>query len=87
MSKQINWTVYVLRCADNSLYTGITTDVGRRVYEHNNSGRLAARYTRGRRPLVLVYVESTNSRSIAMRREKTIKMMSRQRKLRLIAGG
>jgi hypothetical protein len=52
------WTVYIVRCADGSLYTGIAKDVARRVAEHNSNGPLAANYTRARRPVVLVYREA-----------------------------
>ena len=49
------WFVYIVRCADNSLYTGIAADVDRRVAEHNSTGNLAAKYTRARQPVSLVY--------------------------------
>ena len=78
------WTVYILRCADGSLYTGITRDVERRVAEHNSHRLLAARYTRSRRPVVLVYCERAASRSAACRREYAIKQMTRSGKLALI---
>lgn len=77
------WWVYMLRCADGSLYTGITTDVGRRVAEHNGDGGLGARYTRSRRPVQLVYVEAAASRAAAARREAAIKRLDRPRKLAL----
>jgi putative endonuclease len=76
------WQVYIVRCADATLYTGIARDVVRRVNEHNHS-RLAARYTRGRRPVVLVYAEACDSRSQALRRETAIKKLSRRDKERL----
>jgi putative endonuclease len=79
------WCVYMLRCADGSLYTGITTDVDRRVAEHNGDGGLGARYTRSRRPVVLVYVESADNRAQASRREAAIKLLDRARKLALCA--
>ena len=79
------WRVYMLRCADGSLYTGITTDVGRRVAEHNGEGDLGARYTRSRRPVALVYVEAAASRAEAARREAAIKRLGRARKLALLA--
>ena len=75
----------MLRCADGSLYTGITTDVDRRVAEHNGDGVLGARYTRSRRPVELVYVEAVASRSEAARREAAIKRLDRARKLALCA--
>ncbi|MHB1214103.1 MAG: GIY-YIG nuclease family protein [Thiobacillus sp.] len=75
------WCVYMLRCADGSLYTGITTDVLRRVAEHNGDGAPGARYTRSRRPVQLVYVEAADSRAEAARREAAIKLLDRSRKL------
>lgn len=79
-----DWTVYILRCSDESLYTGITKDVERRVEEHNGSGLLGARYTRARRPVRLVYFESHKTRSGAARREYEIKHLSREEKEVLI---
>jgi len=75
----------MLRCADGTLYTGITTDVARRVAEHNGEGRLGARYTRGRRPVALAYTEPADSRAAAARREAAIKQMDRACKLALCA--
>ena len=75
----------MLRCADGSLYTGITTDVARRVAEHNGEGGLGARYTRSRRPVQLVYVEAAANRDEAARREAAIKQLDRTRKLALCA--
>ena len=80
------WSVYIVRCADGSLYTGIATDVARRVEEHNANNLLAARYTRARRPVVLVYQEAAASRSAAGRREYELKQMSREEKEALAAG-
>jgi putative endonuclease len=77
------WYVYMLRCADGSLYTGITTDVVRRVAEHNGDGGLGARYTRSRRPVELVYVETASDRADAARREAAIKRLDRAQKLAL----
>ena len=74
--------VYIVRCADGTFYTGWTTDVARRVAQHN-AGR-GARYTRMRRPVVLVYREETPDRSTAMRREVAIKRLDRERKERLV---
>lgn len=79
------WWVYVLRCADGSLYTGITTDVSRRLAEHNGAGGLGARYTRSRRPVELVYAEGAGNRAEAARREAAIKRLDRARKLALCA--
>jgi predicted GIY-YIG superfamily endonuclease len=77
------WFVYVVRCRDGSLYTGISTDVPARVAAHNE-GR-GARYTRSRRPVALVYVERRRLRSTALRRELAIKALSRTQKVLLIA--
>ncbi len=74
--------VYVIECADGSLYTGYTTDVERRLDEHD-AGE-GAKYTRGRTPVSLVYTESFESRSEAMAREYAIKRLSRTEKERLI---
>ncbi|MBI3431626.1 MAG: GIY-YIG nuclease family protein [Hydrogenophilales bacterium] len=79
------WWVYMLRCADGSLYTGITTDVVRRVAEHNGDTGLGARYTRSRRPVELVYAEAAANRAEAARREAAIKRLDRARKLALFA--
>ncbi len=79
------WCVYMLRCADGSLYTGITTDVTRRIVEHNGEGDAGARYTRSRRPVQLVYVEAAASRAEAARREAAIKRLDRMHKLALCA--
>ena len=80
-----NWRVYILRCADGTLYTGIATDVQRRLREHNGDTRLAAKYTRSRRPLELVYTEPAADRAAACRREFEIKCLSRGAKQALIA--
>jgi len=77
------WHVYLLRCADGTLYCGITTDLERRVAEHNRGD--GARYTRGRRPVELVYAETAADRSEAARREYEIKQMGRTQKEALFA--
>src|SRR5258708_37633974 len=74
------WFVYIVRCTDNTLYTGIAKDVGRRVKEHNSNDRLGASYTRARRPVALGHSEAMKTRSAAARREYEIKQMSRQGK-------
>ncbi|WP_126429253.1 GIY-YIG nuclease family protein [Brevibacillus marinus] len=76
--------VYILRCCDGSLYTGYTTQLERRLAEHN-AGK-GAKYTRGRTPVELVYVEEGESRSWGLRREESIKRMRRSDKEKLIAG-
>ena len=77
-----NWYVYILRCGDGTLYTGITTDVQRRLQMHR-SGR-GAKYTRGRQPLELVYREACEDHSQALKREWQIKQLSRAEKEKLI---
>ncbi|MDG6909321.1 MAG: GIY-YIG nuclease family protein [Nitrososphaerota archaeon] len=79
-----SYHVYILRCADGSLYTGCTKDMGRRVAEHL-AGK-ASKYTRSRLPVTICYTESAQDRSRALRREAEIKRMSRGEKL-LICGG
>ena len=76
------WYVYILRCGDETLYTGITTDVLRRLQMHR-SGR-GAKYTRGRQPLELVYTEVCKDHSQALKREWQIKQLSRAKKEKLI---
>lgn len=76
------WLVYVLRCADGSLYTGITTDPDRRLAQHNAG--TASKYTRCRRPVVMVHREARRDRGAALRREAAIKALSRRQKETLI---
>ena len=78
------WYLYILRCGDDTLYTGITIDVEKRLEQHR-SGK-GAKYTRGRGPLELVYRETCDSHSDALKRELEMKKMSRQEKLRFIFG-
>jgi putative endonuclease len=78
------WFVYLLSCRDGSLYCGITTDLDRRLAEHNGEQGQGARYTRARRPVKLVYWECCPSRGLATRREAAIKRLRREHKLRLI---
>jgi N-hydroxyarylamine O-acetyltransferase len=79
------WFVYVLECNDNTLYTGITTDVQRRENEHNHSPK-GAKYTKIRRPVKVVYTQKCNDRSEASKREHEIKHLKREEKLKLIQG-
>lgn len=76
------WHVYIVRCADSSLYTGIAKDLDQRIKSHN-LGR-GAKYTRSRRPVKLVYSESVDCRSTALRRELAIKALERDEKKKLI---
>lgn len=81
--KQNDWWVYMLRCADGSLYTGVTTDLQRRLAQHNGERAGGARYTRCRRPVTLVWQEPGHDRGSAHRREAALKRLPRQRKLAL----
>ena len=76
------WLVYILRCADDTLYTGITNDLIRRCDQHNAG--TASRYTRSRLPVVLLYQEPQATRSLALKRELAIKALSRKQKELLI---
>lgn len=76
------WKLYILRCGDGSLYTGITTDVEKRLEAHR-SGK-GAKYTRGRGPLEIVYREECGNHSAALKREMEIKALSREDKMKLI---
>ena len=80
----MSYWLYILRCGDGSLYTGITTDVERRLALHR-SGK-GAKYTRGRGPLTVVYREDCGDKSAALRREYAVKQLTRAEKLSLIAG-
>jgi putative endonuclease len=80
----MSWTVYIARCRDGSLYTGITTDPERRLAEHNSGSGGA--YTRSNIPVVMVYREPALDRSGAQRREHAIKRLSRAQKEELVAG-
>lgn len=80
----MNYT-YILKCSDNSLYTGWTTDINKRIKCHNNGK--GAKYTRGRRPVSLEYFETFKTRQEAMKREYAIKKLSREKKLKLISEG
>jgi len=77
------WYVYIVQCADKTLYTGITTDVKRRIKEHN-SLNLGAKYTKGRRPVKLVYTVKVENKSEALKEEFIIKQLSREEKVKLI---
>lgn len=87
MSDEIGnrWLVYMIRCDDDSLYTGVTTDLERRWLEHSGQ-RKGAKYFRGRRPMQLVYLESGHGRGSALRREAAIKRLSRDAKQTLVLG-
>jgi putative endonuclease len=82
--EKTSWYVYMLRCSDKSFYTGITNNVAKRLKEHNTG--TGAKYTRGRRPVALVYRERRASRSSALKREAQIKKLKRPNKEKLIRG-
>lgn len=71
------WFVYILRCADNSLYTGVTTDIDKRLKQHNGIEKNGAKYTRARQPVTLVYQEPSISRADACKREHAIKSLKK----------
>jgi len=79
--RDMHWIVYMLECADNSLYTGITNNLDRRLAEH--AAGKGARYTKGRGPFRLVYQETCVGRAEASRRETAIKLLDRAKKLQL----
>jgi len=78
------WYMYIIRCGNSHLYTGITTDIARRFAEHQAGGAKAAKYLKGKGPLTLVYQEPLAGRSEALKREIAVKKHSRQQKLCLI---
>ena len=80
----LSYFVYILKCSDETLYTGITTDLQRRIKEHNSSDK-GAKYTSLRRPVELVYSEKSCDRSSASKREYVIKKMSKIKKMELIS--
>ena len=83
MPYNMTWFVYMVRCSDESLYTGVTTDVERRVLEHNGEGKKAtgAKYTKTRRPVVLVYKKRKKNRSYAQIEEAELKKLTREQKI------
>lgn len=80
----MKWFVYILKCADGTLYCGVTTDTTRRVREHNGEIVGGAKYTKVRRPVKMVYFEEHENRSLAGKREYFIKQLSRAEKNSLI---
>ena len=82
--EHMSWYIYILRCGDDTLYTGITDDVEKRFAAHC-AGK-GAKYTRGRGPLTLVYTEQAEDKSAALKREHAIKKLTRAEKLNLIEG-
>jgi predicted GIY-YIG superfamily endonuclease len=77
------WVLYILKCRDNTLYTGITNDVSRRVEQHNHG--TASRYTRSRLPVKLIFSEPCRNRSQALKKEYGVKQLSRKEKIEYIS--
>lgn len=84
MTTDENWYVYIVRCSDNTFYTGVARDLARRIQQHNQ-GNAGAKYTRARRPVELVYQEKAADRSSAQQREYRIRKLSVAEKRQLIA--
>ena len=79
-----DWYLYLIRCRDSTLYTGISTDVDRRLAQHQGEGNAGSRYLKGRGPLSLVFQEKLGSKSLALKVERKVKRMSKARKEKLI---
>ena len=79
-----DWYLYLIRCRDNTLYTGISTDVGRRLAQHRGAGNIGSKYLNGRGPLSLVFQENLGSKSLALKEERRVKRMSKTKKEELI---
>jgi putative endonuclease len=82
--KESKYSVYILKCSDNTFYTGITTDIKRRIRQHNGEIKGGATYTKGRSPVKLVYVEKNLTKSEALKKEILIKRLSRKQKQNFI---
>ena len=83
----VEWSVYILWCADGSLYTGVARDLEKRLLQHNGQLPGGPRYTSGRRPVTLLWSAAAPDRSTAQQREAAIKKLARAAKLRLAGGG
>lgn len=83
--KSKRWFLYVAKCSDSTLYTGITTDIDRRIHEHNNTKK-GAKYTSSRRPIYVVYIDTFSNRSTASKAECKFKKLSRKEKIKIING-
>lgn len=81
------WHLYIIRCADGSLYTGITTDVARRFGEHQGTGRAGSKYLRGRGPLVLVFQKSLPDKGTALKVENRVKRLPKCGKEEILTSG
>lgn len=84
MTTNSTWYVYFLRCNDNSLYAGITTDLTRRLHQHNHS-KLGAKYTRAKRPVTLAYAETALNKSDASKREYQLRKLAKEKKEQLVS--
>ncbi|OUR59897.1 endonuclease [Colwellia sp. 39_35_sub15_T18] len=84
MTTKNTWYVYLLRCNDNSLYAGITTNIERRLHQHNHT-KLGAKYTRAKRPVTLVFIESAADKSTASKREYQLKKLTKIKKEQLVS--
>ena len=82
-----DWYLYLIRCRDDTLYTGISTDVDRRFAQHQGEGNAGSRYPKGRGPLSLAFQKNLGTKSLALRVERRVKRMSKARKEKLIEGG
>lgn len=82
----MNWYVYIVECKDGSLYTGITTNIERRIIEHNTDNMKGSKSLRGKRPVKLVYYEEFETQMDAAKRESAIKKWKREYKIKLING-
>lgn len=80
----IGWSLYIIRCSDNSLYTGIAKDVGKRFNEHQGNGPKCSKYLRGRGPLSLVFEQYIGSRSEALKIEGRVKQLTKARKEKIL---
>lgn len=79
-----DWYLYIVRCRDGTLYTGISTDVDRRLAEHRGGGDAASKYLKGKAPLMLLFQKRLGSRSLALKVERRVKMLSREKKEQMI---
>jgi len=84
MTTDNTWFVYFLRCNDNSLYAGITTDINRRLHQHNNT-KLGAKYTRAKRPVTLAFIETASNKSTASKREYQLRKLTKSQKEQLVS--
>jgi len=83
----MRWYVYILECKDGTFYTGLTSNIERRLKEHSIDNKRGSKYTRGRRPVKLIYQEEFTTRSLALKRELGIKSWGRSKKQKLITTG